>query len=114
MTYIVDLTMVTQDIFWIVGSNPRPITRRLIKLAFNTHIKSAKRSQLRDEIAEYSKKGIGRTGADTTFEKILELIKASTINPEEMLANRQGLDHDALWAEGDEGWDTPDSPSTGN
>lgn len=104
MTYIIDLTMVTQTIFWIVGSNPRPITRRLIKLAFRAYNESSERNRLHVEIDNYCKEG--HKGPNTTFDKILNLIEGSTIKSEEMLTSKQKLELDGLWVKDDEAWDT--------
>lgn len=110
MTYIIDLTLVTQNLFWIqgmLGLSQTPVTRRMIKLAFVLHINSKQRNKLVVKIEEYSKnpKAVMRGGADTTFEKIEELITSSLINYEEMIKQDHQSLLDRLADQRDEDWD---------
>lgn len=110
MTYIIDLTLVTRNLFWIqgmLGLSQTPVTRRMIKLAFVLHINSKQRNKLVVKIEEYSKnpKAVMRGGADTTFEKIEELITSSLINYEEMIKQDHQSLLDRLADQRDEDWD---------
>jgi hypothetical protein len=129
MTYILNLTLVMQNLFWIqniLAENPRsgghttstthpprvtiPITRRLIKLAFNLHREADDLDILLNKIDKYSKKVnlfLPEGRADATVEKIIELINSSTISDEEAFKQRGSIKKlDESWEMGDdEAWD---------
>ncbi|KAF9462743.1 hypothetical protein BDZ94DRAFT_1309441 [Collybia nuda] len=131
MTYILDLTLVMQNLFWIQGilaaklpqrrdshstvrSAPSgritiPITRRLIKLAIRIYHDSDELDNLHTQIANFSKrvKILNTGGPDVTVEKIIQLINSSTINSEEafkQLSSIQPL-HGSWVHDADEPWD---------
>lgn len=128
MTYIINLTIVMQNLFWMQSilatkSNPAvgssgvsdrvtfPITRRLIKRAFNVYLAATDRDNLLTQISDYTKKVkfIDRSGPDTTIKEITRLLKSSTISNEDAFKQQSGLkDLDESWeyAE-DEPWDLP-------
>jgi hypothetical protein len=118
MTYIVDLTLVTQNLFWIygvLGMNQDNITRRMIKLAFILHINSNERNRLLVDIEAYSKtaKTYSHDGADTTFDKIESLITSSLIKYEEVFERDRHRLLGRLQDQREENWvvrpDTSDS-----
>jgi hypothetical protein len=131
MTYILNLTLVMQNLFWIqniLAENLRsedhtipsthparvtvPITRRLIKLAFKLHREADDRDNLLNKIDKYSKKVnlfLPQGRADATVAKIIELINSSTISDEVAFKQRGSIKKlDESWKGGeDEAWDPP-------
>lgn len=128
MTYILNLTLVMQYLFWIQGilaakipprssSDPGPssdrvtvpITRRLIKLALNLYLTSDHREYLLTEISDFSKhaKLVTGGGADATVEKIIALISSSAINDEEAFKRQSSIKalNESWEHEVDEAWD---------
>lgn len=126
MTYIINLTIVMQNLFWMQSilatkSKPAvdssgvsdrvtfPITRRLIKRAFNVYLAATDRDNLLTQISNYTKKVnfVTRNGPDMTIKEITRLLNASTISSEDAFKQQSGLkDLDESWeyAE-DEPWD---------
>ncbi|KAF9459645.1 hypothetical protein BDZ94DRAFT_1224347 [Collybia nuda] len=132
MTYILNLTLVMQNLFWIQnilatkpqqggGTSPErvsvPITRRFIKLAFQLYMNAADRDNLLTQIDDYTKKVafsfVLPSGPDATINKIIELISSSTISDEEAFKEHSRIRVlDGSWEhQEDEAWDSP-SPST--
>lgn len=128
MTYILNLTLVMQYLFWIQGIlaakiSPRstsdpgppsdrvtvPITRRLIKLAFNLYLASDHREYLLTEISDFSKHAnlVSGGGADATVKKIIALISSSAINDEEAFKQQSSIKalNESWEHEADEAWD---------
>ncbi|KAF9460944.1 hypothetical protein BDZ94DRAFT_1264780 [Collybia nuda] len=123
IVYIVNLTIVMQNLFWIqsiLATRPRPggnsrvsdrvivpIKRRFIKLAFNVYITAADRDELLDQIHNHTKKVkfvfqvLLRDGHDETINKIVRLIDSSTISNSDAFTKRNGVEFNGSW-EGDE------------
>ena len=112
MTYTIDLTLVMQNVFWFQEVPHRPISRRLIKLAFTTYSNSDAKQSLHDEIERHVKDRNVFGGRDATFDKIVELIERYRIDSAEMFKHQdliQNLDLDG----DDEEWDTSTSSTPG-
>jgi hypothetical protein len=106
MAYIVDLTLVMQNLFWLAVVDHHPITRRLIKLAFKAYQESPVKAQVHNAIIDYVKEAglVERAGRDGVLAKIEELIDRNRIESAEMhaLKNRMG---DIDFTGDDEPWD---------
>lgn len=85
MAYIIDLTLVMQNIFWL-AEGKHPTSRRMIKLAFKAYYESTVRANVHDSIAEYVKQAnIYTPGArDLTLDKLVEIINRYKIDSTEM------------------------------
>jgi hypothetical protein len=103
MTYIIDLTLVVQNIFWLQEDVQRPLTRRLIKLAVAVYSKSAEKRSLHQDIDEHVKDKAVFSGRDVTLDKVIELISRHRIDSVEMFKHRDKIG--ACNLDGDEGWD---------
>jgi hypothetical protein len=105
MTYIVDLTLVMQNVFWLADGRGK-ISRRLIKVALSAYLESEVKGDAHFMISEHVKKvNVARPGArDTTLEKITEILEKHRIQSEDMFKQKsqiRGFDISAL----DEPWD---------
>lgn len=85
MAYIVDLTLVMQNIFWL-AEGKHPASRRLIKLAFRAYEESLTGLKVHNTIASYVKEAkiFVPGGRDLTLEKIVEIINRYKIDSAEM------------------------------
>jgi len=106
MAYIIDLTLVMQNIFFcmeVVGH--RPLTRRLIKFALKTYKESAVKEAVHRDINEYVQKAgiFERVGRDKVLEKIEDLINKNRIESAEMRSLRDQVGNIDLSGE-DEPW----------
>jgi hypothetical protein len=108
MAYIVDLTLVMQNLFRlaVVDHRPPPITRRLIKLAFKTYEESPAKAQVHNAIRDYMKEAgfFDCAGQDGVLAKIVELIDVNRVESAEMHALKGSMG-DIEFTEDDEPWD---------
>jgi len=86
MTYIVDLTLIMQNVFWLVSIYQVPLSRRLVKLAYRAYTDSTVMAQVHEEIRKHVKRQAvhKRLDRDDTLSKIVELLNGNRINTEEM------------------------------
>jgi DNA recombination-dependent growth factor C len=91
MTYIIDLTLVMQNIFWLQEDVQRPLSRRLIKLAVAVYSKSDAKRLLHDEIDQHVKDKKVFSGRDVTLDKVIELIDLHRINSVEKFKHRDQI-----------------------
>ena len=86
MAYIVDLTLIMQNLFWLAVTVRRPITVRLIKLVLKGYRESPEKAQVHRDISEYVRKAgvFDRAKRDTVLDKIVELIGRNRIESAEM------------------------------
>ncbi|KAF5378284.1 hypothetical protein D9615_008717 [Tricholomella constricta] len=106
MTYIVQLTLIMQIIFWlqvVLEMEDREISRRIIKLAVKTYTQSPEKEKIEFEIKNFADKA-NMTDPDAAFNKIDAMLKESRIN------SRAGLEEQNLAtrfdpAAEDEQWD---------
>ncbi|KIJ35988.1 hypothetical protein M422DRAFT_782383 [Sphaerobolus stellatus SS14] len=113
MAYIINLTLVMQNIFWLTTmTEGRPITRRLIKLAFKSYQESREKTQVHNDLYEYVKQAglIERAGRDGVLEKIEQLINRNRIDSAEMHSLKDRISGIDLLAE-DEPWDVENDSS---
>jgi hypothetical protein len=86
MAYIIDLTLIMQNLFWLAVIDRHPISRRLIKLAFKAYEDSPGKAQVHADIGQYvSQAGVfDRANRDRVLDKIVELIERNRIESAEM------------------------------
>jgi hypothetical protein len=90
MTYIVDLTIIMENLFWLMFGDSQPVTRRAIKLAFMTYYDSTSKVQIHKEIADYVQGTniFNRSRRDDAIEKIKDLIYSHRSDQSEMMGLR--------------------------
>ena len=106
MTYIIDLTLVMQNIFWLQEDVQRPLSRRLIKLAVTVYSKSDAKRFLHIDIDRHVKDKNVFSGRDVTLDKIIELIGRYRIGSAELFKHRDLIAACNL-AGDDEEWASP-------
>lgn len=106
MAYIVDLTLIMQNIFWL-AEGKHPTSRRMIKLAFNAYYDSPAKADVHEAIVEHVKKSNSYApGArDLTLDKLVKIIVNYNIDSTEMWKLREDIP--SFDAPGpDEPWET--------
>jgi len=90
MTYIIDLTLVLQYLFWLqtLTNEGRPLSRRLIKAAGRAYHESNMKQTLRFKIDKHLESVSFNLGPDVTLNAIVELLECCTIDSAEMLEQR--------------------------
>jgi hypothetical protein len=110
MAYIVDLTLIMQNLFWLAVIDRRAINRRLIKFAFKAYEESREKAQVHSDISDFVKQAgvFDRGSRDNVLDKIVELIGRNRIESAEMrsLESRIG---DVDFSGDDEAWDVETS-----
>lgn len=95
MAYVVDLTLIMQNIFWLMITNDLLVTRRLVKLAFKAYDDSEAKAYVHVKIGQYVKGANIRDHAnrDKALDVIIELINYHRIDSTEMfkLKGRIGI-----------------------
>jgi hypothetical protein len=115
MAYIIDLTLVMQNIFWLVViSGHTKISRRLIKLAFKSYAESAIKARVHVEIEKYIKAAgiLDRGDRDNALAKVIELINDHRIESADMFKLRDRVGEFDTSGE-DEPWDATESNPRG-
>jgi len=84
--YIIDLTLVMQNLFWLAVIVRRPITVRLIKLELKGYRESPEKARVHSDISEYVRQvGVfDRVKRDIVRSKIIELIGRNRMESAEM------------------------------
>jgi hypothetical protein len=105
MAYIVDLTLVMQNVFWLADGRGK-ISRRLIKVALKAYLDSEVKGDAHFMISEHVKKvNVASPGArDTTLEKITEILEKHRIQSEDMFKQKSQIGGFDISAP-DEPWD---------
>lgn len=104
MAYIIGLTLVMQNIFWLTEGK-RPTSRRIIKLAYAAYLQSDVKKDIHSKILNHVEQSSKFTSKarDTTLEKIEEILKKYRIDSAEMFALKNQIPFDIL--DGDEPWE---------
>jgi hypothetical protein len=86
MAYIVDLTLIMQNIFWLVSIYQIPVSPRLIILACSAYKESTVMAHAHEEIRKHVEAQVvhHRLNRDHALSKIEELLNGNRINTEEM------------------------------
>ena len=105
MAYIIDLTLIMQNLFWLAVIVQRPISVRLIKLALRSYRESPEKARVHSDISEYVGQAgvLDRAKRDTVLDKIVELIKRNRIESAEMHSLNGHIGE--IDFSGDEPWD---------
>jgi len=108
MTYIVDLTLIMQNVFWLVSIYQVPISRRLVKLAYRAYTDSTVMAQVHEEIRKHVKGQAvrKRLDRDDALSKIIELLNGNRVNTEEMFRLKGDIGQVDLSGNDDISWDT--------
>jgi len=106
MAYIVDLTLIMQNLFWLAVTVRRPVTVRLIKLVIKWYSESPEKDRVHSDISKYVRQAgvFDRAKRDTVLDKIVELIGRNRIESAEMHA-LNGHIGEIDFSGGDEPWD---------
>lgn len=91
MIYIIDLTLILQNVFWLqaLANEGRPLSRRLIKLAAQSYNESNVKQTMRFKIARHLSEHVTfNVGPDTTLQTIVDLIESETIETADMLKQK--------------------------
>ena len=115
MAYIVDLTLIMQNLFWFMAINHVPVSRRLVKLASLTYRESDVRSQVHHKIEMYVRRAniIDRAHRDGAIGQIVELIDSYRMDTAEMFKLKDAIGAFDTSAKGDEPWDVQTNSTGG-
>jgi hypothetical protein len=107
MAYIVDLTLIMQNLFWLAVTVRRPVTVRLIKLVIKWYRESPEKARVHSDISEYVRQAgvFDRAKRDTVLDKIVELIGRNRIESAEMHALNGHIGEIDFSGDDDEPWD---------
>jgi hypothetical protein len=108
MAYIVDLTLIMQNLFWLAVTVRRPITVRLIKFVFKWYRESPEKVRVHSDISEYVRQAgvFDRAKRDNVLDKIVELIGGNRIESAEMhMHSLNGHIREIDFSGDDESWD---------
>jgi hypothetical protein len=106
MAYIVDLTLVMQNIFWFVAIYRVPVSRRIVKLGFTAYKESIVKSDIHEEIRKHveGQSVRDRLRRDSALDKIIELLNGNRINTAEMFELKKDMGIINFSGEDDERW----------
>jgi hypothetical protein len=110
MAYITDLILIMQNLFWLTAEAPgSPVSRRLVKFAFQSYDASSVKAQVHFQILEHvTRSSVSvRADRDSVLEKIVELINSHRIYPAEMVALGRRIGVFDRFGGYDEPWDVP-------
>jgi len=116
MAYIIDLTLVMQNLFWLVAIYRVPVSRRLVKLAAKAYEESEIRTQVHFEIEKHVEgaKVLDRVHRDGALGKIVELIDLYRIDTAEMFELKDKIGVFDITGKDDEPWNVPKSDTKGS
>jgi len=106
MAYIVDLTLIMQNVFWLVSIYHVPVSRRLVKLAYIAYKESIVKTDVHEDIKKHveGQNVFDRLRRDDALDKIVDLLNIYRINTEEMFRLRGDLGNVELSGKDDESW----------
>jgi hypothetical protein len=106
MAYIIDLTLVMQNVFWLAAIYHVPVSRRLVKLAFGGYQQSLVRSDVHEEIRKHveGQTVIDRLHRDSALRKIVELLDGNRIDTQEMFGLQGNIGPVDFSGKDDESW----------
>src|SRR6202167_6346884 len=113
MAYIIDLTLIMQNLFWLVAIYRVPVSRRLIKFASKAYKESDAMADVHQEIESYVQGAgiIDRMHRDDAIRQMVELIDRYRIGTVEMFKLKD--EFGAFDISGDEPWDVPTNDTRG-
>jgi hypothetical protein len=106
MAYIVDLTFVMQNVFWLVAIYRVPVSRRLVKLAFVAYKDSILKAVVHEDIKKHveGQTVLDRLRRDSALDKIVELLNRNRIDTEEMFKLEGNIGNVDVSGKDDESW----------
>jgi len=106
MAYIVDLTLIMQNVFWLAAIYHVPVSRRLVKLAYVAYKESIVKTDVHEDIKKYveGQNVLDRLRRDSALEKIVELLNKNRINTEEMFGLQVDIGDVRFSGKDDESW----------
>jgi len=106
MAYLVDLTLVMQNIFWLISIRRVPVSRRIVMLGFKAYKESIVMSDIHEEIKKHveGQKVFGRSRRDSTLSKVIELLNGNRINTVEMFELKKDIGYVDFLGEDEESW----------
>ncbi|KAG6918821.1 hypothetical protein DXG01_011224 [Tephrocybe rancida] len=107
MSYIIDLTLVLQNVFWLqaLTGYGQPLSRRIIKAGARAYYESNAKQTILFKIDKHLNGLNFSVGPDATLNTIVELIESCIIDSAEMLEQRSDFPVSQDVAE-DEAWDS--------
>ncbi|KAG6817473.1 hypothetical protein H0H93_007267, partial [Arthromyces matolae] len=106
MTYIIDLTLILQNIFWLktLTGFEGPLSRRLIKAGARAYYDSNTKQTLCFKLEKHLEEVKFNVGPDTTLNTIVNLIESCIIDSAEVLEQRGSFAFPEVVGD-DEGWE---------
>jgi len=106
MAYIVDLTLIMQNVFWLITTYRVPVSRRLVKVTYIAYEKSIVMSDVHDAIKEHVKGQtvIDRLHRDSALGKVVELLNGNRMDTEVMFKLKGGVGEIHFSENDDESW----------
>lgn len=106
MAYIVDLTLIMQNVFWLVTISRTPVSRRLVKLAYIGYKESIMKTNVHEDIKKHVKEQnvFDRLRRDSALDKIVELLNENRIDTEEMFSLQGSIGNVKFSGQDDESW----------
>lgn len=108
MAYIIDLTLILQNVFWLqvlTDSQGQDLSRRLIKAAAVKYYTSNTKQTLRFKIDQHLNSSSFNVGPRSTLGTIIELIEECTLDPSDMWDYMGSISFDPRDVVEDEAWD---------
>ncbi|KAG6814697.1 hypothetical protein H0H87_007865, partial [Tephrocybe sp. NHM501043] len=105
MTYIIDLTLILQNIFWLqaLSGYGQPLSRRIIKAGARAYYESNTKQTISFRIDKHLEGVSFNVGPDSTLNAIVDLIESCIIDSAEILEQRsnftvlENLGDDEAW-----------------
>jgi len=106
MAYIVDLTLIMQNIFWFVTMYRVAVLRRLVKLDYVAYKESVISSDIHEGIRKHVEEQTicDRLHRDNALDKIVELLNANRINTAKMFEWKGNIRTIDFSGKDDESW----------
>jgi len=106
MAYIIDLTLIMQNVFWLVTIYHTPVSRRLVKLAYVAYKESIAKTDVHEDIKKHveGQNVFDRLRRDNALDKIVELLSRNRIDTEEMFKLRGSIGNVRFSRQDDESW----------
>jgi len=106
MAYIVDLTLIMQNIFWLVTISHTPVSPRLVKLAYVAYKESIMKTNVHEDIKKHVEEQnvLDRLRRDNALDKIVELLQKNRIDTEEMFRLQGSIGNVKFSGQNDESW----------
>jgi len=108
MAYIVDLTLVMQNVFWLVAIYRVPVSIILVKVAYGAYKKSIVMPDVHERIKKHVEGQTvrDRLDRDSALSKVIDLLKEYSISTAEMFGSKEDMGNFDFLAKDGESWDT--------